>query len=148
MTVTAVRDGIGALVQARWVEAGSPTATWPLVFDDKDGDKPGHDRNGRPLPFGRLTVDFLTADTFSNLGPAGGKDLHDGQAVLQLFGPKGDGYELLDVAAQWHKRVFQRTQLAGVDVWFLAPTTPRAPNSSAHAGVNVVAPWRWLELIV
>jgi len=146
-TLTAVRDAIMLVTRTGWL-AASLTQDLTLLFDDVDGDKPGHNADGEPVAYGRATVRH-TGSAASSIGGEGiGKDEHLGNVVVQCFAPKGHGYETADEMAQVVKGFFQRKRIgSGVDGWFESPTAIEVPNDGPWAQINVTAPFRWYEAI-
>jgi len=151
-TLTEVRDAIIGQFRTAWLASGT-TSSITLLYDDVRGDEPGHDANGKPIPFARVTVRHLAPSATETLRGAvsaevsQGKELHRGQAVVQVFTPRGYGYSLADAVAQVAKRAFQRRRITGVDGWFVGVAAVEVPTTGAWAQVNVVAPFRYSEVL-
>lgn len=146
-TITELRDAIQGMVAAGW--AAEPlTQALPLLWDDVEGEKPGHDVAGRPTAYGRSTVRHLSAQTESiGLGDGIGKEQHNGQLVVQVFMPRGTGYAGADAVAQAVKRFFQRQRIPGIDGWFTGVEAIEVPTTGPWTQTNIVAPFRYTEVV-
>lgn len=141
-----MRDAIQGLVSVGWLANGT-TSPLPLLWDDVEGDKPGHDSNGLPIAFGRSTVQHIGAATETIGGEGIGKDQFEGRATVQLFAPRGTGHATVDVLAQIVKRFFQRRRIPGVDGWFTAVLAQEVPATGPWAQTNVVATFFYSEQV-
>lgn len=146
-TLTQLRDAIQGFIRTKWL-ADPATLALPLLWDDVEGDKPGHSATGTPIAFGRSTIRHTAASTETiGRGPGAGKEEHRGQVVVQVFTPRGTGYGTADTIAQVVKRFFQRQRIPGVDGWFSEVEAIEVPALGPWAQVNVVAPFRYTEQV-
>lgn len=146
-TLTQLRDAIQGFINTKWL-ADPATTGLPLLWDDVEGDKPGHNNTGSPTAFGRSTIRHTSASTETiGRGPGLGKEEHQGQVVVQVFTPRGTGYGSSDAVAQVVKRFFQRQRIPGVDGWFVEVEAIEVPTLGPWTQVNVVAPFRYTEQV-
>lgn len=143
-TLTAARDAIVGQFRTAWLASGT-TSGVVLLFDDVAGDAPGHDANGKPTEFARITVRHLVSRTETIGVP--GKEEHEGQVVVQVFTPKGGGHGRGDLIAQVAKRAFQRQRITGIDGWYFAVTAAEVPAVGPWAQINVTAQFRYSETV-
>lgn len=144
-TITEARDAINGVINTGWL-ASAVTMALPMLWDDVKGDKPGHDANGLPIAYGRTTVRHLQSNEETLGGEGVGTDLHEGQVIVQVFAPKGDGYTRADAIAQVVKGFFQRKRFTGGG-WFYDVTASEAPSTGPWDQINVRASFRYPERI-
>lgn len=145
-TIGDARDAIIGQFRTAWLASGT-TSGITLLYDDVEGDRPGHAANGLPTSFARISVRHFTNETETiGLGD-GGKDLHRGQVVVQVFTPKGDGYRVADPIAQVAKRAFQRRTITGIDGWYTGATHNEVPADGPWSQINVVAGFAYSEAV-
>ena len=144
-TILEARNAIMQVVSDGWA-ADPLTQNLTLLWDDVQGDAPGHDANGEPVSYGRCTVRHLLGGEETIGGEGLGKDLQQGQVVVQVFTPKGHGYLTADPIVQVVKRFFQRQRFGG-DGYFFEVTASEIPSATDWVQVNVVAQFRYEERI-
>lgn len=146
-TLTQARDAVMGMLRTGLL-ASPTTASLPVVWDDVEGDRPGNASSGNPVTYLRATLRHLSSETETiGRGPGLGKEEHQGLVVVQVFTPRGKGYEEADLIAQVVKRIFQRQRIPGVDGWFSQVTANEVPALGPWAQVNVSAPFRYSETV-
>lgn len=146
-TIAQARDAIMGMLRTGLL-ASPTTSTLPVVWDDAEGDRPGHNAQGNPVTYVRATLRHLTSETETiGRGPGLGKEEHQGVVVVQVFTPRGKGYAEGDTIAQVVKRIFQRQRIPGVDGWFFEVTANEVPAIGPWAQINVSAPFRYSETV-
>lgn len=145
MTLTIVRDAIAGLIRTAWL-ANATTAPVVLVWDDVEGDKPGHDNNGDPIEWARVTIRHdPVSRTETVTSEMQGKIQHSGIVTVQVFVPKGYGLGRCDELGQLAKGFLQKKRIPGVDGWFLPVAASEAPAGGPWAQINVLAPFVYSE---
>lgn len=143
-TITEARDAIISTFRTAWLASGT-TASLTLLYDDKDGSKPGLNSAGVAQSYARITVRHQAGSAETVGGPGIGKDVQEGLVVVQCFTPKGDGYAAADAIAEVVKRAFQRKRITGIDGWFFDVTPTEVPNEGPWNQINVSAGFRWSD---
>lgn len=145
-TQAQVRDAIQGMVNTGWL-AEPLTQNLPLLWDDVEGDRPPEDVDGLPVAYGRSTVRFFTSEVDVLGGFMQGQDRTDGQTVVQVFTPKGDGYKRADEIAQCVKTFFQRRSITGIFGWFVNVVATEVEAPGPWSQINVTAPFRYNETV-
>ena len=144
-TLLEARNAIMLQFRTAWL-ANITSAGVTLLYDDVEGDEPGHNANGEPTNFARITVRHFTGGA-ETIGGDSGKELEEGQVVVQVFTPKGHGYSSGDILAQIAKRAFQRKRITGIDGWYHSVVANEIATSGPWAQINVVARFRYGERV-
>lgn len=150
MSRQAVVDVIFDHVLRCWQEAGTPTATAPLVWDDDDEDKPGFTAAGAPIFFGRCTMVPTGATPFSHGASFGGKDSMTEVLTMQLFPEPGKRAKAETGALVEHVlNIFRRANLtssaaSGIFIGSPTPNYVTRPRGQTHEQINVVVPVTYL----
>jgi hypothetical protein len=146
-TLTQARDAVLGMLRTGLL-ASPTTSALPVVWDDVEGDRPGHNAAGNPQSYLRAVVRHLASATETiGRGPGVGKEEHNATCVVQVFTPRGTGYGDGDTIAQIVKRIFQRQRIPGVDGWFFEVTAAEVPAVGPWAQINVSAPFRYTEVV-
>lgn len=143
-TITQARDAINTAVRTPWL-ANPTSAPVMLAFDDVAFDKPGADDNGRALPYAVVTVRHFEggADTLGGVGV--GKQLHEGQVVVQIFTSYGGGNALSDQLAEIAKKALQLGTIP--DGWFFGTKVNEIGQDGNYRLVHVIARFRYTETL-
>lgn len=147
MNNTEARDVLIGFVRTAWL-ADAATSSLPLLYDDVEGDKPGHDADGNPIAYGRVTVAHLATrtDTIGGIGSGAGSDQHEGAIVVQVFTPRGKGHALGDEIAQVMKAALQRRRSGTLWTFEAGVFEIKEPNQqSAWDQMHVRARFRYSE---
>lgn len=144
-TIFEARDAITKHIDDAW-KASPTTSPFPLVYDDVNHDRPGLDANNLPQPFGRITVRHSSGreETLGDRASGAGREVYRGQVVVQVFTPKGDGFNQNDQLAQVVLDALVRSRFGtNLDGWFSDVFPAEIPATGPWNQINISADFRY-----
>lgn len=142
-TATEARDAISETINTAWLASGV-TSGIVLQWDNVKADPVGEDADGNALPWARVTVRTLATSQETLGGVGSRKHQTEGQLVVQVFTPSGDGHTLADGIVEVLKAAL-RNQRVG-DLWFFDVTAREIGTDGPYFNQNVVAGFRYGEV--
>ena len=141
-TATEARDAINGAVNVAWLASGV-TSGFEMQWDDVKADPPGHDANGKPVSWARTTVRTFSS-TQETLGGQGNRQHQtEGQVVVQVFTPAGNGRATSDLIAEVLKAALRNVRIG--DLWFFDVRVNEKGQDGAHVRSDLVAGFRYQE---
>mgnify|MGYP003671982083 CR=1 FL=1 len=143
---TIARDTLIDALRTSWL-ASATTVNIELQFDNVRDDTPtGQDSEGRPLPFGRITMRHVGGDQ-ETLGNVGARRFGSGGTVtVQIFTAPGDGHALSDVIAAEVRAAMQALRSPN-GVWLNEISPPiEIGRTGTWFQVNVAASFSYEEV--
>ena len=143
---TTARNTLVGALRTAWLASGTTSAI-ELQYDNVRDDPPtGVDAEGRPLPFGRITMRH-TGGTQETLGNVGARKFDSGGVVtMQIFTAPGDGHALSDVIVAEVRAAMQALRSPN-GVWLSEISPPiEIGRTGTWFQVNVTATFAYEEV--
>jgi len=141
-TSTEARDAVNGVVNDAWLASGV-TSGFEMQWDDVKADPPGEDVDGNAETYARTTVRTFTSEQETLGGPGVRKHQTEGQVVVQVFTPSGDGHTLSDAIVEVLKAAVRNKRVG--NLWFFDAVPREVGQEGAHFQTNFVAGFRYEE---
>lgn len=141
-TATQARGAINNAINDAWLASGV-TSGFQMQWDNVKLDPVVEDADGNPLAYARTTIRTFTS-TQETLGGVGSrKHQTEGQVVVQIFTPSGDGHTLADAIVEVLKVAVRNIRVG--DLWFFDAVPREVGIDGPHFQTNFVAGFRYAE---
>lgn len=144
LTLTEARDAVYSFVKTAW-GASAVTSSYPMLYDNVVGDKPGEDEDTtRAAAWARTTV--RTFESPQSTVGVPGRYQTQGGLVVQVFTPFGDGHALGDAICEVLLSAL-RGQVGTPDtLWFFDVFPAEIGQDGPWFQTNINATFRYQEV--